>query len=286
MDTNLALPSGLRALVCCLAASLVTLALPTSGIAAEPFSTTRYATPIPPRDTPPTLLVRVDAVRAPSGEPRVLRVPIVVDEPVSLRVSVRGPGGTTHTRAVVTRAGGAVLTVPVARPVAYEHRFDARHSVPIVMRVEAFDADGERDALATALRVRAPRNYLPSTQMVSPLPGFAITSGFGQRWGRLHAGVDMPAPTGTVIHAARSGVVTSVEQDGGYGLATTIDHGAYSTFYAHQSATLVHVGQHVERGQAIGAVGTSGSTTGAHLHFEVHVGGVPRDPMGWLRGSR
>jgi murein DD-endopeptidase MepM/ murein hydrolase activator NlpD len=280
MDTNFALPTSVRAtLVAGLTSLAVLIPTPATAIAAD---ASEYATPIPPRSTPPTLLIRVGAVRASENEPRTIEVPVVVDEPVRMRATVLEPGGRARAAALVRRAGGTFLTIPVRHTAAFVRAFDRHRAVPIHVRLAARDSDGERDAIFARVRVLAPRDYVPSTQMLTPMPGFAITSGFGQRWGRLHAGVDIPAPTGTTISAARAGVVTSVAQDGGYGLATTVDHGSYSTFYAHQSASFVHVGQHVARGQAIGAVGTTGSTTGAHLHFEVHVGGVAHDPMGWL----
>jgi murein DD-endopeptidase MepM/ murein hydrolase activator NlpD len=83
--------------------------------------------------------------------------------------------------------------------------------------------------------------------------------------------------------AAASGRVISVDGGGPYGLHTLIGHGAgLSTMYAHQSGVNVSSGQRVRRGQVIGYVGASGWVTGPHLHFEVHVNGVPYEPMGWF----
>jgi murein DD-endopeptidase MepM/ murein hydrolase activator NlpD len=123
-----------------------------------------------------------------------------------------------------------------------------------------------------------------------PIPR-AISSGFGNRrcpfggggwvW---HAGIDISAPTGTPIRAAGGGtVITSGWVSGGYGNVVVIDHGfGLRTKYAHNSANLVTVGQRVERGDIIARVGTTGLTTGPHVHFEVHRNGVPINPRPFL----
>jgi len=110
-----------------------------------------------------------------------------------------------------------------------------------------------------------------------------VTSNFGQRWGRAHEGIDIGAPTGAAIVAARSGTVAFAGAQGGYGNLVLIDHGdGIVTAYAHQSRILVSAGQSVGAGGQIGAVGSTGNSTGPHLHFEVRVGGAARDPMGYL----
>lgn len=110
-----------------------------------------------------------------------------------------------------------------------------------------------------------------------------FTSPFGYRWGRLHAGIDLAAPEGTPIHAADSGRVVLAGWTGGYGNYTCVQHtAAMSTCYAHQSRYGTTVGANVRRGQTIGYVGNTGHSFGAHLHFEVRISGVPRDPTGYL----
>ncbi|MER3396798.1 MAG: hypothetical protein C4319_08470 [Acidimicrobiia bacterium] len=117
---------------------------------------------------------------------------------------------------------------------------------------------------------------------VWPVNG-VVTSGFGMRWGRLHAGIDIAAPIGTPVRAAQSGQVIFAGTQGGYGNLVLIAHGGgIVTAYAHLSAIGVTVGQFVDRGENIGAVGSTGFSTGPHLHFEVRVNGSPVDPMGYL----
>ena len=111
-----------------------------------------------------------------------------------------------------------------------------------------------------------------------------VNSGYGWRWGRMHNGVDIPGAYGSPIVAARAGTVISAGWNGGYGNAVKIQHpNGLVTFYAHGTAVYVRPGQTVERGQAIMTRGSTGLSTGPHLHFEVHVDGVPVNPMIYLR---
>lgn len=115
-----------------------------------------------------------------------------------------------------------------------------------------------------------------------------LTSSFGQRWGRLHAGLDFGAPTGTPIYAVADAVVLSIEyagESGGYGNLTKLQHpDGTVTYYAHQSQIMVSVGEAVAAGETIGLVGNTGNSTGPHLHFEVHPAGQgPINPKPWLR---
>jgi murein DD-endopeptidase MepM/ murein hydrolase activator NlpD len=110
-----------------------------------------------------------------------------------------------------------------------------------------------------------------------------VTSEYGQRWGRLHAGIDIAAPNGTPIYAARAGCVTFAGVQGGYGNLILIDHGGgVVTAYAHQSRLLASRGDCVEGGAQIGAVGSTGNSTGNHLHYEVRVNGSARNPRPYL----
>ena len=113
--------------------------------------------------------------------------------------------------------------------------------------------------------------------------GGPVTSPFGYRWGRLHAGIDIGVPYGTPIHAAAAGTVVLAGWTGGYGNYTCIDHGGgLATCYAHQSSYAVSSGAVVGQGQVIGYVGNTGHSFGAHLHFEVRINGTPVDPLGYL----
>ncbi|MCO8277172.1 M23 family metallopeptidase [Actinoplanes sp. TRM 88003] len=134
--------------------------------------------------------------------------------------------------------------------------------------------------------VKAKAKTQSATGWVNPMPSGRVTSCYGQRWGRLHAGVDIAAPHGTPILAAGHGVVVRAGEAQGYGLAVLIDHGnGYLTHYGHMSAIAVQEGQHVEAGEQIGDEGSTGHSTGPHLHFEVHQGFYknPIEPTAWLR---
>jgi murein DD-endopeptidase MepM/ murein hydrolase activator NlpD len=120
-----------------------------------------------------------------------------------------------------------------------------------------------------------------SGPLIWPING-TLTSGFGMRWGRMHEGIDIAAPTGTQIRAAASGTIEIAGYNGGYGNYTCIGHGGWlSTCYGHQSQILVGSGG-VAQGQTIGLVGNTGNSTGPHLHFEVRVNGQAVDPLGYL----
>lgn len=152
-------------------------------------------------------------------------------------------------------------------------------------------------AVAAARPVSPPRTATaPRTaaqgRMLWPTSG-RLTSRFGNRvhpiFGgvRFHAGIDIGAPIGTPTLAADDGIVVLAGVQSGYGMAIGVSHGAVDgrdvvTFYAHQSAVLVSIGQRVTRGQQIGKVGNTGNSTGPHLHFEVRLDGSPVDPLAWV----
>lgn len=125
----------------------------------------------------------------------------------------------------------------------------------------------------------------------TPVAG-PVSSGFGFRsdpfTGRaaLHAGLDFPAPVGTAIKSAAGGVVIASEFNASYGNMVMVDHGnGLVTRYGHASRVMVKQGDLVRRGQLIAEVGSTGRSTGPHLHFEVHVEGVPQDPAKFLFGK-
>jgi len=124
---------------------------------------------------------------------------------------------------------------------------------------------------------------LPAGQLPWPVVG-RVSSPFGMRNGRIHEGIDIAAGMGAPITAVRSGKVTYAGSIDGYGLTVIIDHGdGLSTLYAHCSRLLVREGDRVAAGQLIARVGSTGRSTGPHLHLEVRLNGVPHDPMPYLQ---
>ncbi len=115
---------------------------------------------------------------------------------------------------------------------------------------------------------------------------FRFTSGFGYRWGRLHAGTDFAGAHGTAIYATADGVVTFAGWQSGYGRLVKIQHEfGIETRYAHNSKLYVKKGQRVSRGDRIAAMGNTGRSTGTHLHYEVRVGGKPVNPMIYIKAA-
>ena len=121
---------------------------------------------------------------------------------------------------------------------------------------------------------------LESLFLQNPTRG-TLTSRFGERWNRQHCGIDIGAPAGTLITAAEGGTIIYAQYNtGGYGNLVKISHGnGIETWYAHCSQLLVSEGDVVEKGEEIGLVGTTGNSTGNHLHFEVRIDGEAVDPL-------
>jgi murein DD-endopeptidase MepM/ murein hydrolase activator NlpD len=127
-----------------------------------------------------------------------------------------------------------------------------------------------------------PPGEVSSSGFIWPTSG-SVTSYFGMRWGRMHEGIDIAAPYGTPIRAAAAGIVLVSGWMGGYGNLVVIDHGGgLATAYAHNTSNAVGVGQSVAQGQVIAYVGSTGHSTGPHVHFEVRVNGAAVDPLGYL----
>ena len=120
----------------------------------------------------------------------------------------------------------------------------------------------------------------PPGSWVRPVSTAPITSGFGPRWGRPHAGIDFAAPVGTPVYAASNGTVLAAGPVSGYGQWVKISHpGDITTVYGHISGWTVTVGQPVTAGQLIAHSGNEGRSTGPHLHFETWRNGQPVDPV-------
>lgn len=117
-----------------------------------------------------------------------------------------------------------------------------------------------------------------------PAPGYGhITSPYGPRWGKLHKGIDIGSPMGAKIVASNEGKITTSAYNSSYGNYVIINHGGgYMTVYAHLSKRLVSVGQYVAKGQTIGLCGSTGHSTGPHLHFEIRVNGKAVNPQKYV----
>ena len=168
-----------------------------------------------------------------------------------------------------------------------DRSFDASRS--------AIANSGDRSGVAPQLPNLTASAYLPDVQDYGLSTGFiwpadgAFTSGFGWRWGKIHAGIDIAAPIGTPILAAASGTVEyATWNDGGYGNMIDIRHADGTiTRYAHMNDLYVKEGQTVSQGQTIGAMGSTGFSTGPHLHFEIRPnGGSAIDPMTFLANAK
>ncbi len=155
-------------------------------------------------------------------------------------------------------------------------------------RADAEEIDGLQAVSADlAAKIRAAQahstvQHVSGAGLIWPVNA-PITSPFGLRWGRMHEGIDLGAAYGSPIAAAAAGVVIYAGWEGGYGNLVVIDHGGgLATAYGHQSRIAVSVGQSVSQGETIGYVGSTGHSTGPHLHFEVRVNGQAVDPLGYL----
>lgn len=143
--------------------------------------------------------------------------------------------------------------------------------------------------LEAEIRKLNPWGTRPTGKLLWPATSKRITSNFGMRFHpilktyRPHTGIDIGAGNGTKVFAAEWGIVRRAEWLGGYGNAIMIDHGGgIWTLYAHLSKISVKVGQTVSRGEVVGLVGSTGWSTGPHLHFEVRDNGTPVNPLNWL----
>lgn len=144
----------------------------------------------------------------------------------------------------------------------------------------------QRSAVTTRASRSAPAidsgGRVSGAGLIWPVNG-RVTSEYGYRWGRLHAGIDIAAPMATPLRAAKGGVVIRSGSMGGYGYAIVIDHGGgFTTLYAHQSRLVAREGQSVSQGELIGYIGSSGNSTGPHVHFETRVNGDPQNPRRYL----
>ena len=168
-------------------------------------------------------------------------------------------------RPISTSGGGMqMVTVQPAANVAV-HNAELAHGVAFAQE------RAQREA-----RLQQPLFIMPAKGI--------FTSGFGYRWGVLHAGIDLANSIGTPIHAISDGVVIDAGPTAGYGMWVKLRHADGTvTLYGHVNTTMVSVGQRVMAGDQIATMGNRGNSTGPHLHFEVLLGGTQRvDPVPWL----
>jgi len=167
----------------------------------------------------------------------------------------------------------------------------------VEVTAEVFEVDGievsrlelNRDVLSspvTQIEIRGtktPPKTAPTGTFRAPVSGGTVTSRFGGRGGSQHTGIDIALPVGTTIVAADGGTVTFAGYSGGYGYIVKMSHGkGVETWYAHCSALLVSRGTEVAKGQPIARVGSTGRSTGSHLHFEVRINGVAVNPAPYI----
>ena len=206
-------------------------------------------------------------------------------KPEDLRVSPSPGADGAASAPVAARAGRGGPFVPAGSP-------SIQHLDEWIASLDS-QAD-ERADVFTLIESRLLEKRLSASLVPSAAPvSGPVGSGFGFRIdpftgrGALHTGLDFPAEIGTPITAAAGGVVVTVETHPAYGNMVEIDHGnSLVTRYAHTSKILVKQGDIVRRGQVIALVGTTGRSTGPHLHFEVLVGGVPQNPEKFLAQGR
>jgi len=151
----------------------------------------------------------------------------------------------------------------------------------------ALQAQQAREAAERARNAEPKFNQQSPAGFIMPAGGW-ITSGFGTRRHpilgtvRNHAGVDVSGARGNPVWAVQGGIVITAGSLGGYGKTVIVDHGGYRTLYAHMNDIKVRVGDEIPQGTRVGDIGSTGLSTGPHLHFEVRVGGVAQDPAKYL----
>ena len=216
------------------------------------------------------------ALRTPDAAPTTVEAASSTALPAPATLAVEGSvGGPDLLQAA---AAPATPVAPAVPKVTVQPLARARGAAPAPAAAAPVEA--------AATPERASRGGARSGAYARPTSG-SVTSGFGQRWGRLHAGLDFGAPTGTPIKAVADAVVSEVKgtgSSGGYGNLVILEHADGTlTYYAHMSKVMATEGERVAAGETIGLVGSTGNSTGPHLHFEVHPGGGGAiNPRPWL----
>jgi murein DD-endopeptidase MepM/ murein hydrolase activator NlpD len=185
------------------------------------------------------------------------------------------------------RFPAAVLALATQTNATVDSSFRASLYAFNLIRRASLEPVGSASGRGMFSNLQIDRTTVPS---LWPVRG-QISAGFGQRMdpfsgeGAFHAGVDISVPFGTRVLTTADGIVLEAGPESGYGNEILIDHGyGLTTKYGHLSRIFVVVGQELKRGQAIGAVGMTGRTTGPHLHYEVHIHDTPVNPTKYLHG--
>ncbi len=180
---------------------------------------------------------------------------------------------------IVALAAGAAIPEPAAsltgtNPIAQNLAVDDR--------LNALDrTNRSKERLGSAITVE---QGAPDVWLLPIRIPYRITTRYEMRWGEFHPGVDLATPYGTPYYATHSGKVILAGWNGGFGNAIRIDNGGgVITIYGHSSRLLVTQGQHVEAGQLLGLVGSTGFSTGNHLHYEIHINDSPVNPFTFMR---
>jgi Membrane proteins related to metalloendopeptidases len=194
--------------------------------------------------------------------------------------------GDDEERVAAAASGAGALNNPLFLSRHRELYIRRMHSLVDELAANILLEEVEQQTLVVLMRTN--KDTLLSTPSIWPVKGF-LTSGFGWRRSpmsgasRMHQGLDISNRVGTPIRAPARGAVTFSGADGAYGICVMLNHGnGIVTRYAHMSKTLVKVGDYVQRGDVIGALGNTGRSTGPHLHYEVIVNGMPVNPMRYI----
>ena len=223
-----------------------------------------------------------------SAETIVNQVKNGVKEEVKLDLAITEVYGTELNIATNENALATLTTIKDEKVAAYEKAKAEEAARKAAEEAAKKAAEAAKRAASKSVNTSADVSYNFATIQVAlanPISG-TITSRFGARSSRrssVHTGLDIAAPKGTPIAAAAAGTVVYAASKGAYGNFIVINHGnGVQTYYAHCSAINVSVGQTVSQGQNIGAVGSTGNSTGPHLHLEVRVNGVAQNPQNYV----
>lgn len=190
---------------------------------------------------------------------------------------------------IIEKGGAEITESPKVGSILDEEEALSFSSIREHLNVLGGRIEGLNSQVSTVTELNEDKlRFYHATPNTLPVDGW-ITSDFGFRRSpysgvyRMHYGLDIAAPTGTTVKAPADGKVLFAEFKAGYGRKAIVDHGyGVATIYAHASELFVKKGDVIRKGQPIAAVGSSGASTGPHLHYEVHVDGIPTDPFNYV----